>query len=267
MTSFIEVQHAEMVFTTKKGRFHALREIDLKVEKGEFVTLIGHSGCGKSTLLNLIAGLTRPSSGVLICDNREIAAPGPERAVVFQNHLAAALAHVLRERVPRGRARLLGDREVRAAEDAHARGARARQHGACIGEASARDLGRHEAAGRHRTRAGDGAEGAAARRAVRRPRRADPRPPAGRAAEDRRPHRQHRGDGDARRRRGGAALRPHRDDDQRPRRDHRRDPARRSGAAAQPCPSWSKTRTTRTTRKAVLDFLYTRHGHVERAAA
>jgi nitrate/nitrite transport system ATP-binding protein len=86
MTSFIEVQNAEMVFTTKKGRFHALREIDLKVEKGEFVTLIGHSGCGKSTLLNLIAGLTRPSSGVLICDNREIAAPGPERAVVFQNH-------------------------------------------------------------------------------------------------------------------------------------------------------------------------------------
>ena len=86
MSSFIEVQDVEMVFTTKKGRFHALREIDLKVEKGEFITLIGHSGCGKSTLLNLVAGLTRPSSGVLICDNREIAAPGPERAVVFQNH-------------------------------------------------------------------------------------------------------------------------------------------------------------------------------------
>ena len=86
MKSFIEVQNAEMVFNTKKGQFHALREINLKVEKGEFVTLIGHSGCGKSTLLNLIAGLTLPSSGALICDNREIAAPGPERAVVFQNH-------------------------------------------------------------------------------------------------------------------------------------------------------------------------------------
>jgi nitrate/nitrite transport system ATP-binding protein len=86
MHNFIEVQNAEMVFTTKKGRFHALREIDLSVAKGEFVTLIGHSGCGKSTLLNLIAGLTLPSSGVLLCDNREIAAPGPERAVVFQNH-------------------------------------------------------------------------------------------------------------------------------------------------------------------------------------
>lgn len=87
MTSnFIQVQNAEMVFNTKKGRFHALREINLNVAKGEFVTLIGHSGCGKSTLLNLIAGLTLPSSGALICDNREIAAPGPERGVVFQNH-------------------------------------------------------------------------------------------------------------------------------------------------------------------------------------
>jgi nitrate/nitrite transport system ATP-binding protein len=86
MTSFIEVQGVEMTFTSRKGRFHALREIDLRVERGEFVTLIGHSGCGKSTLLNLIAGLTLPTHGVLLCDNREIAAPGPERAVVFQNH-------------------------------------------------------------------------------------------------------------------------------------------------------------------------------------
>ena len=86
MQDFIQVQNAEMVFTTRKGRFHALREIELSVAKGEFVTLIGHSGCGKSTLLNLIAGLLLPSSGVLLCDNREIAAPGPERGVVFQNH-------------------------------------------------------------------------------------------------------------------------------------------------------------------------------------
>jgi nitrate/nitrite transport system ATP-binding protein len=86
MTAFIQVEKAEMVFSTRKGQFHALREIDLTVAKGEFVTLIGHSGCGKSTLLNLIAGLLLPTSGVLLCDNREIAAPGPERAVVFQNH-------------------------------------------------------------------------------------------------------------------------------------------------------------------------------------
>ncbi|MFM2405705.1 MAG: hypothetical protein RL223_3585, partial [Pseudomonadota bacterium] len=86
MERFIQVQSAEMVFNTKKGRFHALRDIHLDVAKGEFITLIGHSGCGKSTLLNLIAGLTLPSSGALLCDNKEIAGPGPERAVVFQNH-------------------------------------------------------------------------------------------------------------------------------------------------------------------------------------
>ncbi|MBX3618536.1 MAG: ABC transporter ATP-binding protein [Rhizobacter sp.] len=86
MNDFIQVQQAEMVFTTGKGQFHALRDINLEVSRGEFVTLIGHSGCGKSTLLNLIAGLTLPTRGVLLCDNREIASPGPERAVVFQNH-------------------------------------------------------------------------------------------------------------------------------------------------------------------------------------
>jgi len=82
----IDVQQAEMVFDTHRGRFHALADVNLKVAQGEFVALIGHSGCGKSTLLNLIAGLLLPTSGVLLCDGREIAKPGPERAVVFQNH-------------------------------------------------------------------------------------------------------------------------------------------------------------------------------------
>src|SRR5688572_2388821 len=85
-SDFIKVEHAEMVFDTKKGRFHALRDINLSIDEGEFVALIGHSGCGKSTLLNLIAGLLKPSAGVLLCDRREIAAPGPDRGVVFQNH-------------------------------------------------------------------------------------------------------------------------------------------------------------------------------------
>ncbi len=86
MIAFIDIHGAEVVFPTPKGPFQALRDIHLKVDQGEFITLIGHSGCGKSTLLNLIAGLQKPSAGVLLCDNREIAAPGPERAVVFQNH-------------------------------------------------------------------------------------------------------------------------------------------------------------------------------------
>src|SRR3989344_1231300 len=71
MSAFIDISQAEMAFNTKKG---------------EFLALIGHSGCGKSTLLNLIAGLLTPTSGGLICDRREIAGPGPERAMVFQNH-------------------------------------------------------------------------------------------------------------------------------------------------------------------------------------
>ena len=80
-------------------------------------------------------------------------------------------------------------------------------------------------------------------------------------------HAQHRGDGDARRRRGGAAVRPHRDDDQRPGRHHRRDPGGRPAAPAQPRSSWRKTRRYVHYRKAVIDFLYTRQAHVEKLAA
>ena len=85
-SKYLEIQGVAQTFKTAKGDFPALRDIDLTVSKGEFVALIGHSGCGKSTLLNLIAGLTTPTQGNLICANREISGPGPERAVVFQNH-------------------------------------------------------------------------------------------------------------------------------------------------------------------------------------
>jgi nitrate/nitrite transport system ATP-binding protein len=86
MKPIVKVEDVGMSFDTKNGKFIALRDINLNISEGEVVTLIGHSGCGKSTLLNLIAGLTLPSSGVLICNGREIAGPGPERGVVFQNH-------------------------------------------------------------------------------------------------------------------------------------------------------------------------------------
>jgi nitrate/nitrite transport system ATP-binding protein len=85
-SKYLQIEGVAQTFKTAKGDFPALRHINLSVAKGEFVTLIGHSGCGKSTLLNLIAGLTMPTEGTLICANREIAGPGPERAVVFQNH-------------------------------------------------------------------------------------------------------------------------------------------------------------------------------------
>jgi nitrate/nitrite transport system ATP-binding protein len=85
-TKYVSVHEAGMVFDTKNGSFIAIRDINLDIAKGEFVSLIGHSGCGKSTLLNLVAGLSTPTSGVLLCADREIRGPGPDRGVVFQNH-------------------------------------------------------------------------------------------------------------------------------------------------------------------------------------
>ena len=83
---FIEIEGVGQTFHTASGSFEALRDVSLTVARGEFISLIGHSGCGKSTLLNLMAGLSLPTAGTLLCGNREIAGPGPERAVVFQNH-------------------------------------------------------------------------------------------------------------------------------------------------------------------------------------
>ena len=82
----IQVQQVSQRFATAGGEFLALDNVSFDIRAGETLSLIGHSGCGKSTLLNLIAGLTLPSDGGLLCDNREIDGPGPERAVVFQNH-------------------------------------------------------------------------------------------------------------------------------------------------------------------------------------
>jgi len=83
---YVLVEDVQMSFDTKQGPFVALKDINLNIKRGDFITLIGHSGCGKSTLLNLIAGLLFPSSGAMICAGREIAGPGPDRGVVFQNH-------------------------------------------------------------------------------------------------------------------------------------------------------------------------------------
>jgi nitrate/nitrite transport system ATP-binding protein len=83
---YLQIENAGKTFATRMGDFVALHDINLTLARGEFVALIGHSGCGKSTLLNLVAGLIRPTSGVLLLAGREIAGPGPDRAVVFQNH-------------------------------------------------------------------------------------------------------------------------------------------------------------------------------------
>jgi nitrate/nitrite transport system ATP-binding protein len=83
---YLRIEGVGMAFDTKAGTFDALTGIDLTIQRGEFVTLIGHSGCGKSTLLNLVAGLLAPTAGALILAEREIGGPGPDRGVVFQNH-------------------------------------------------------------------------------------------------------------------------------------------------------------------------------------
>ena len=86
MSAFVRIEDVGMTFDTRRGPYVALAGIDLAIAKGEFVAMIGHSGCGKSTLLNLVAGLLLPTQGVLLCAEREIAGPGPDRGVVFQNH-------------------------------------------------------------------------------------------------------------------------------------------------------------------------------------
>ena len=83
---YLHLDGIGMTFEKRRVRFEALRGISLNVRRGEFVTLIGHSGCGKSTLLNLLAGLLKPTAGLMLLGNKEIAGPGPERGVVFQNH-------------------------------------------------------------------------------------------------------------------------------------------------------------------------------------
>ncbi|WP_104047386.1 ABC transporter ATP-binding protein [Vibrio jasicida] len=84
--ALLDLTRLGMRFPTADGEFIALKNVDLQINKGEFVSLIGHSGCGKSTVLNLVAGLHMPTDGGVIVDGREVAGPGPDRAVVFQNH-------------------------------------------------------------------------------------------------------------------------------------------------------------------------------------
>lgn len=86
MSALLDISKMDMVFDTPKGPFTALQGVDLKIEKGEFVSLIGHSGCGKSTVLNVVAGLYQASKGGVVLNGKEVNEPGPERAVVFQNH-------------------------------------------------------------------------------------------------------------------------------------------------------------------------------------
>lgn len=87
MTSaHLHIDHVDMDFPTPKGAFRALANVNLRIAKGEFVSIIGHSGCGKSTVLNIVAGLLKATNGGVVLNGKQVSRPGPERAVIFQNH-------------------------------------------------------------------------------------------------------------------------------------------------------------------------------------
>ena len=85
--SYLEIDHVTKLFPAAEGggEVCVFRDVNFKIEQGEFVTMVGHSGCGKSTLLNIIAGLERASGGGVVLEGREIRRPGMDRMVVFQN--------------------------------------------------------------------------------------------------------------------------------------------------------------------------------------
>nr|WP_022961777.1 ABC transporter ATP-binding protein [Halopseudomonas pelagia] len=83
---FLDLSGVSIDFPTRGGVFRALDKVNLKIAKGEFVSIIGHSGCGKSTVLNIVAGLSQATEGGAVLQGREVNQPGPDRAVVFQNH-------------------------------------------------------------------------------------------------------------------------------------------------------------------------------------
>ena len=97
--SFLVVDHVSKYFPGHAGGGEVciFKDVTLKVDKGEFVTVIGHSGCGKSTLLNIIAGLETLSEGGVVLNGREVSGPGLDRMVVFQNFCPHALDDGVRE--------------------------------------------------------------------------------------------------------------------------------------------------------------------------
>jgi len=84
--AFLTIENVSKVYPTKKGPFTVLDGVNLTVQEGEFICVIGHSGCGKSTLLNMVSGFAFPTDGEVRVQGKRITKPGPDRMVVFQNY-------------------------------------------------------------------------------------------------------------------------------------------------------------------------------------
>jgi nitrate ABC transporter ATP-binding subunit len=120
MTFPLELTGLTKVFATPTGPFIAVKDVNALVEAGEFVAVLGHSGCGKSTVLSMMAGLERATFGGVIIDGREVDAPGPERAIVFQSPcLLPWLTARQNVELAMGRATRRVDRHELAARAAH----------------------------------------------------------------------------------------------------------------------------------------------------
>ncbi|WAL60063.1 nitrate ABC transporter ATP-binding protein [Thermocoleostomius sinensis A174] len=84
--AFLTIDGVSKIYPTPKGDYVVLEDINLSVQAGEFICVIGHSGCGKTTLLNMVGGFSKPSSGVVTLNGKKITSPGPDRMVVFQGY-------------------------------------------------------------------------------------------------------------------------------------------------------------------------------------
>src|SRR6187402_1473880 len=84
--SYLKIENMEIAFNSVKGKFVAVKDINMEVEKGQIISIIGHSGCGKSTIMNAIGGMVFPSKGRVVLNGKEIKGPGPDRGIVFQNY-------------------------------------------------------------------------------------------------------------------------------------------------------------------------------------
>jgi nitrate ABC transporter ATP-binding subunit len=82
----LSVQNVSKIYPTPNGPYPVIEKLDLAIQEGEFITLIGHSGCGKSTLMNMVAGFSEPTLGTLYLGDQPITRPGPDRMMVFQNY-------------------------------------------------------------------------------------------------------------------------------------------------------------------------------------